>query len=172
MAVTGSVKDNVISDDRIAALTDNGMFFTKAGTAGDESINNLTVSGNDFSRWTPVEAVVDRNVIIDWTAGVLCNQSCHIFNNKRTRTEDPVFVVDTAYASGTAATDRVITCGFLLGLSALLVGSLLIRWRLLILYLRFIKDQTQRQTKMFLRLLLSGKLGTGLMLLLIFQAVY
>lgn len=112
MAVTGSVKDNVISDDRIAALTDNGMFFTKAGTAGDESINNLTVSGNDFSRWTPVEAVVDRNVIIDWTAGVLCNQSCHIFNNKRTRTEDPVFVVDTAYASGTAATDRVITCGF------------------------------------------------------------
>ena len=112
MAVTGTVNNNVISDDRVAAVTNNGMFFTTAGTAGAESINNLTVSGNDFSRWAPVEATLNRNVVIDWAAGCLDNQSCFIFNNKRTVTENPVFVIDTAYPSGTAATDRIITCGF------------------------------------------------------------
>lgn len=111
MTATGSVKDNVISDDRIATLTDNGMFFTKAGTAGDESVNTLTVSGNDFSRWTPVEATVNRTAIIDWTTGVLCNQTCFVFNNKRTVTEDPVRLVDVQYNSGTTG-NQTINCDF------------------------------------------------------------
>lgn len=103
MSVSGNIRNNTIVDDRIAALTDNGLFLTKSGTAGDESVESLTISGNDFSRYNPV---INRANMIDWTSNVINPQTVYIYDNKRTITESPLatYPVHAAAATGTFTT--------------------------------------------------------------------
>lgn len=108
LPATGNIRNNVISDDRVTAPTTNAMFFSRSGTAGNNSVHSLNVCGNDLTRYG---STINRANMIDWTASVINPQNVYIYDNKRTVTESPVFSVDASYAASTSGV-QTVNCGF------------------------------------------------------------